>query len=336
MKKQLEALNKKHMDLQTEFSFTSAALTLKSKMEIPKDSNADTSKITELTRQLGDQRKHNEELEKQLHELLESFSNYKAGHLRDQLDMDHKDKKDFKKEPHIKWDFQHDSHRSHSPGWGKSRKEETPFSSDWDSKEESSASDFGWGPTRNRQRDKSRTPPRDDKRFVKPQSRRGVRKDSWNGKRRGSPLRDSHSANKRSPQKEEWQQKGRLGASQWAGNAQVRTYIRGKGISDTQNLIARLKEAKDYMQDLFFNPYIHYHLCVFEEPSKHTSLNKELGIPGVNEVNGRTVSLNFYYGHILKMCYDHLNRLNMKESTDEAMVSIFSEVFERNKKEPIA
>jgi hypothetical protein len=119
LKKQLEALNKKHTDLQTEFSFTSAALTLKNKMEIPKDVNSDTLNITELTRELGDQRKHNEELEKQLHELLESFSNYKAGHLREQLDTDLKDNKDFKKESHIKGDFNHDSRRPHSPGWGK-------------------------------------------------------------------------------------------------------------------------------------------------------------------------------------------------------------------------
>jgi hypothetical protein len=46
-------LNKKHVDLQTEFSFTSAALALKSKMDIPKDPNTDTSKTTELTRELG-------------------------------------------------------------------------------------------------------------------------------------------------------------------------------------------------------------------------------------------------------------------------------------------
>ncbi len=78
-RKQLEALNKKHVDL------------------------------TELTRELGDQRKHNEVLEKQLHELLESFFNYKAGHLRGQLDTDHKDRKDFKREPHIKGDSHQDS-----------------------------------------------------------------------------------------------------------------------------------------------------------------------------------------------------------------------------------
>jgi hypothetical protein len=36
------------------------------------------------------------------------------------------------------------------------------------------------------------------------------------------------------------------------------------------------------------------------------------------------------------MCHDHLNRLNMKEGTDGSMVSIFSEVVERNKREPNA
>ncbi len=54
LKKQLEALSTKHADLQTEFNFTSATLALKTKMETPKDSNSDTSKITELTRELGD------------------------------------------------------------------------------------------------------------------------------------------------------------------------------------------------------------------------------------------------------------------------------------------
>jgi hypothetical protein len=189
--------------------------------------------------ELGEQRRSNDVLQKQLHELMESFTNYKAGNLREQLDTDFKDRKDIKKESHIKGDSNHDSHRSHSPNWGKTRKEETPASSDWESTGESSTSqsDTGWGLHRNRQRRKSRTLPRDDKRFEKPQSRRGDRNDSWNGKRRGSPSRDSHSA-KRLPQKEEWLQKGRMGASQWKGTDQVRTYIRGKGISDTQNVIA--------------------------------------------------------------------------------------------------
>jgi hypothetical protein len=44
-----------------------------------------------------------------------------------------------------------------------------------------------------------------------------------------------------------------------------------------------LKKAKDYIQDLFFNPYIHYHLRALEEPSKYMSLNKELGIPGIKD-----------------------------------------------------
>jgi hypothetical protein len=135
--------------------------------------------------------------------LLESFSNYKAGHLRGQVDAGYKDKRDSKKDLYIKDDVHQDSRRQRSPSWGKVRREETPISSDWDSKGESSASDIGWGSMRNRQRDKSRTPPRDDKRFVKPQSRRNDRNDSWNGKRRVSPSRDSHLANKRLPQKEE-------------------------------------------------------------------------------------------------------------------------------------
>ncbi len=62
LKKQLEALNKKHAELQTEFNFTNATLALKIKVETSKDSNSDTLKITELTRELGEQRKHNEEL----------------------------------------------------------------------------------------------------------------------------------------------------------------------------------------------------------------------------------------------------------------------------------
>ncbi len=101
LNKQLEDLNKKHADLRTELNFTSVALALKNKMQTPKDMNSDTSKITELTMELGEQRKSNEELQKQLHELLEIFSHYKAGHLRDQLDADTKERKDVKKESHV-------------------------------------------------------------------------------------------------------------------------------------------------------------------------------------------------------------------------------------------
>jgi hypothetical protein len=198
LRKQLDLLNKKHLDLQNELNFTNAALALKTKMETPKDANLDTQKIAELTRELGEQRKSNEVLEKQLHELLESFSNYKTGHLREELESNLKDRKDFKKEPPIKDDPVRDSRRQRSPSWGRTRKEETPASSDWDSKGESSASqsDFGWGPTRSRRHGKSRTPPRDDARFEKPQSKRGDRNASRNAKRRACPSRDSHSANK--------------------------------------------------------------------------------------------------------------------------------------------
>jgi hypothetical protein len=115
LRKQLDLLNKRHVDLQTELDFTSAALALKNKMETPKDVNLDTQKITELTRELGEQRKSNEELEKQLHELLESFTNYKSGHLREELEANRQDRKDFKKEPPIKEEPIRDSRRQRSP-----------------------------------------------------------------------------------------------------------------------------------------------------------------------------------------------------------------------------
>ncbi len=162
----MDLLNKRHGDLQTELDFTNATLALKNKMETPKDLNIDTQKITELTRELGEQRKSNKELEKQLHELLESLTNYKSGHLREELEANRQDKKDFKKEPPIKEEPIRDSRRQFSPSWGKVRKDETPVTSDWESKGESSAtSDFGWGHTRGRRHGKSRTPPRDDTRF---------------------------------------------------------------------------------------------------------------------------------------------------------------------------
>jgi hypothetical protein len=44
-----------------------------------------------------------------------------------------------------------------------------------------------------------------------------------------------------------------------------------------------VKEAKDYMMNLFFTLYIHYNLRVFEEPSKYIPLNKELGIIAMKE-----------------------------------------------------
>ncbi len=159
----MDLLNKKHLDLQTELDFTNATLALTTKIETPKGANLGTQKITELTRELGEQRKSNEVLERQLHELLESFSNYKSGHLRGELESNLKDKKDSKREPSIKDDPVRDSRKQRSPSWGRTRKEETPVSSDWDSKGESSASqpDFGWGPNRSRRHGKSRTPPRD-------------------------------------------------------------------------------------------------------------------------------------------------------------------------------
>ncbi len=90
--------------------------------------------------ELGEQRKLNEELQNQLHELLEGFTNYKIGHLRDQLGTGVKGKRDIKRELHIKDDPDHDSCRPYSPAWGKSRKVDTLASSGWEVKGESSTS----------------------------------------------------------------------------------------------------------------------------------------------------------------------------------------------------
>ncbi len=64
LKKQLEELNKKLSDLQTEHSFACAASTLKEETKIGQEPAASANKITELTLELGEQRKSNEDLRK--------------------------------------------------------------------------------------------------------------------------------------------------------------------------------------------------------------------------------------------------------------------------------
>jgi hypothetical protein len=161
LRKQLETLNEKHADLQTEHNFTSAALlALKNKMNGAKDTSTNTTKITELTMELGEQRKLNEDLQKKSRELLEGFTSYKARHLKDQLDTDVKGKRNIKKESFIEEESDKGSRTSHSPTWGSSRKDITPSSSDREVKEKSSTSqsDNGWGSHHNRQRGKTRPP----------------------------------------------------------------------------------------------------------------------------------------------------------------------------------
>ncbi len=105
------------------------------------ESDASISKITQLTLELGEQRKSNEDLRRQLQELFTTFTAYRAGHLKSAIESDIKDKRDG------------DSTRNNaggdristSPNWGKTRKPTAPYSLDWDSKGESSTSQSDHG-----------------------------------------------------------------------------------------------------------------------------------------------------------------------------------------------
>jgi hypothetical protein len=49
--------------------------------------------------------------------------------------------------------------------------------------------------------------------------------------------------------------------------------------------------------------------------------------------SSKYLSLNFYYAKVLKLSYDHQNTMTIKETTDVAMVDLFEETIEHNKKE---
>ncbi len=88
LKRQLEELNKKHSDLQTEHNFACAALTLKEKAKVGQESIASANKITQSTLELGEQRKNNEDLRKQMQELFANFTAYRSGHLKSSIEID--------------------------------------------------------------------------------------------------------------------------------------------------------------------------------------------------------------------------------------------------------
>ena len=120
--------------------------------------------------------------------------------------------------------------------------------------------------------------------------------------------------------------------TQWSGVEPLRAKVRSFGRSDTQNMIARLREADEDLRESFYHHNREYHLRVNVESPKYLSLQKGIiGIPAINDKDGRTVSLDFYYAQALKMCYDHVNRLNMKEKTDVAITDIYQEVVTHNK-----
>ena len=161
LKKQLDAMNKKYIELQTEHNFARAEQALKEQINAGHETTANSSKITELTLELGEQRKINEDLKLRLNTLLVDFTQYRAGHLKSSLvrDVERKKEDDRSMPPPSKKD--------RSPSWGKTRRDATPSSSDWDSKGDSSAScsgmDNGWGNYSQKSKVRTRpSPPRDD------------------------------------------------------------------------------------------------------------------------------------------------------------------------------
>jgi hypothetical protein len=94
LKKQLDELTKKYSDLQTEHSFACAALAMKEEIKVGQETNSSTHKVTQLTLELGDQRKCNEDLRRQLQELFANLTAYRAGHLKNSIEIDIKEKRD--------------------------------------------------------------------------------------------------------------------------------------------------------------------------------------------------------------------------------------------------
>ncbi len=332
LKKQLEELTKKHSDLQTEHSFACAQLTLKEETKVGQESNASANKITQLTLELGEQRQNNEDLRKQLQELFANFTAYRAGHLKNSLELDVKVKRDS------------DSVRNNagsdristSPTWGKTRTDVTPSSSDLDSKGDSSTSqsDHGWGKPPARRKDRRRTPPREDRRIERqrsPPNSKFSNRDTHVKKRPASPSKEVQPA-KRTMSRDAWLSVGKEAIFlQWSGVDQLRRTIRSFGLSDTKNMITRMKEADTDLRGLFYRSSVSYHQRANEEHSKYLPLHKELGIPGTDDVKRRPVSLKFYYAKVLKLCHD---TMTMKEATDKAIMGIYEETIEHNKKEP--
>ena len=324
LRNQLAELNKKYNDLQTEHKFTCAALSMKEGIKEVQESDANVSKITQLTLELGEQRKSNEELRKQLQELLTNFTSYRAGHIKSSIENDIKDKRDS-----ISTRNNAGSDRiSTSPNWGKTRKTNAPYSSEWDSKGESSTSqsDHGWGnPPIPRRKDRRRTPPRDDWKYERqrspPVSRHSDR-DVNAKKKAASPSKEVQPA-KKVGAREAWMSGGKAAILQWTGVEPFRKTIRSLGKSDTKNMITRVKEAESDIRDVFYQFHIPYDERVNEAHLKYLPLQKELGIPGISDKEERTVSLNFYYAKILHICYEHQSRIRMKEDTDNAIMDIY-------------
>jgi hypothetical protein len=269
-----------------------------------------------------------------MHELFANFTAYRAGHLKSSIESAVKERGNGDS---VKNNAGSDR-ISTSPTWGKARKDVTPSSSDLDSKGYSSTSqsDHGLGKPPARRKDRRRTPPRDDRRNERqrsPPNSKFSNRETHARKRSASPSKEVKPA-ERTLSRDAWLSGGKEAILQWAEVDQLRRTIRSLGLSDTKNLIARVKEDDTDLKELFYRSAVQYHQRVSEESSKYLSLHKELGIPGLNDTKRRTASLNFYYAKVLKLCYDHQNTLTIKEATDIAIMDIYEETIEHNKKEP--
>ncbi len=293
LRRQLEVLNKKYNELQTEHNFAQAALTLKEQANAGQGDAANSAKITELTLELRKQRMDNETLRFKMNELLSKFNEYCAGQVKSDIEHDiEKKKEDVKSMPPP-------SNRRQSPNWGKTRNNTTPFSSEWDSKGDSSASysdvDNSWGNASPRFRDRKRvTPPREDRRDHRHRSPNGSRhfgRSHGSGKRPGSPPRNPQPS-KRVTQRDAWMTGGKMELAKWTGVPSLKLKIMSLRLSDTQNLITRVKEADGDLKEIFYKSTTPYDQRATEELSKYLLLYKELGIPAY-ESRKRSGSLNF-------------------------------------------
>lgn len=307
---------------------------MKEQVNAGQELSTNSAKIAELTLELGEQRKVNEDLKFKMNELLSDFTQYRAGHLKNSIERDIERKKEDDRS------MPPPSKKNRSPSWGKIRRDSTPSSSDWESKGDSSAScsdmDNGWGNYSQKSKARTRSsPPRDDwknHRQRSPVNSRHSVRSQGAGKRQASPARNQPPS-KKSSQRDEWMNGGKEATAKWTGYHAAKNKIRSFGLSDTQNLIARVKEADSDLKEIFYKCSIPYEQRATEELSKYLSLHKELGIPAY-ESKKRSVSLNFYYAKVLKMCHDHVNSLRSKDLTDQSMVDAFDNVIEHNKMEP--
>ena len=95
---------------------------------------------------------------------------------------------------------------------------------------------------------------------------------------------------KRTLFRDAWISGGKEAISQWTGVDQLRKMLRSLGLSDTKNMITRVKEADTDLKELFYRNAIPFHQRANEESSKYLSLHKELGIPGHNGTKRRAVA----------------------------------------------